>query len=224
MSNYKKDIIGSKFGKLTIIKEVKPHIRPSGATVPMFECFCECGAIVNVCKYELTTGKIKSCGCLKKEHAKRISTHGESKTRLYALWRTMKSRCYGKYYHGYANYGGRGISVCDEWKRNFLTFKEWAISNGWSENKPGKQQSLDIIDTNGNYEPSNCRFVSMKTQENNRRNSLQFNYNGLTFTLLELSQRFNIPRCTLYDRIVKYGYSIEEAIMYKPHEKSHLKL
>lgn len=224
MANHIRDIIGCHFHKLTVIKEVKPHIRPSGTTVPMFECICECGTVVNVCKYELTAGKIKSCGCLKREHANKISTHGESKTRLYTLWRTMKSRCYGVYYRGYANYGGRGIIVCDEWRENFLSFKEWAINNGWDENKPGKVQSLDRINPNGNYEPSNCRFVSMKVQENNRRNSLKFKYKDELLTLSELSKRTNISCSTIYSRIFKYKYSFEEAITYKPHEKSHLKL
>lgn len=120
-----------------------------------------------------------------------ITSHGETKTRLHKIWEGMLARCeYQKHPH-YNEYGGRGITVCEEW-HNYNTFKDWAKDNGYSENL-----TLDRKDNNLNYEPANCRFVTMKEQQNNRRNNHTIFYNGEIKTVSQLSEKYNVPKSTI---------------------------
>lgn len=135
--------------------------------------------------------------------------HGMSNTPLYRAWDSMKARCYRKTTAPYKRYGGRGIKVCDEWKYDFIAFKDWALANGYVEGL-----SLDRIDVNGNYEPSNCRWVSMKEQENNKRNNFRIEYNGKTHTMSEWSDIMGIPPMVLQHRF-KRGWSVEKALTTK---------
>lgn len=130
-------------------------------------CQCECGTERMVLKCSLITGKSTNCGCTRKESlSKRNTTHGQRNTNLYNVWRNMRSRCYDPKTEYFARYGGRGISVCDEWRDRFEPFYEWSKNNGWLI---GKQ--IDRINNNGNYEPSNCRFVSASENCRNRSSS-----------------------------------------------------
>lgn len=135
-------------------------------------------------------GRVKSCGCLINHNLK----HGMYKTKLYNVWYGIKRRCLHKNDPHYENYGARGISVCDEWKDDFLAFYNWAIENGYDENK---KLSIDRINVNGNYEPNNCRWVTMKTQQNNRRNNHRITYKGETKTLQQWAEHFNFNSRTL---------------------------
>ena len=109
------------------------------------------------------------------------------------------------------NYGGRGITICNEWD-DFLQFHNWAMSVGYDENAEYMSCTLDRIDVDGNYEPSNCRFVNAKEQSRNKRNNLKFEYNGKLYTLPELAEISEKSRDLLYDRIVRQGWSLEKAI------------
>lgn len=125
----------------------------------IWKCLCECGRTAYVDTHSLTTGNTKSCGC-KKYGGRR--THGEaaSQTRLYRIWAAMKLRCNNKNNIGFHRYGGKGIKVCDEWN-TFEVFRDWAMSNGYSD-----ELTIDRIDSNGDYVPENCRWVSYKVQIN----------------------------------------------------------
>ena len=162
------DLIGEKYGRLTVIGigEVKNRNR-------CWICKCDCGNTVTVPGRALRSGHTRSCGCLLHEsrvkNGKKKATHGMTETRLYQVWRGMLARCNRKTHRFYPLYGGRGISVCDEWSNDFSAFAKWAIDHGYDENAPKGACTLDRIDSDGNYEPSNCRFADSKVQQNNRR-------------------------------------------------------
>lgn len=121
-------------------------------------------------------GNTKSCGCLHNDSARiRFSKHGKSGTRLNAIWKAMNQRCSNPLDKNYDRYGGRGIFVCEEWRDSFQAFYEWAMANGYDENAPTGQCTIDRIDNDKGYSPDNCRWVTMKTQRNNRMDSRKEN-------------------------------------------------
>lgn len=142
---------------------------------------------------------------LQKEKKNRIY-HGGRKTKLYQIWCGMKQRCFSKSDKSYGLYGGRGITVCDEWKNNFVLFRNWSMKNGYKEGL-----SIDRIDNNGNYCPENCRWVTSKEQNNNKRNTIRIEYNGETKTLQEWADYLEIHPDTLYSRIFRSKLTIERA-------------
>lgn len=131
---------------------------------------------------------------------------GNNRCRLYNTWLNIKQRCNNPTNTRYKNYGGRGIKVCEEWANNFISFKNWAIKNNYNDNL-----TIDRIDVNGNYEPSNCRWISNKTQQNNRTNNRIIEFNGEKKTLKEWSETLNIKYNTLQKRLNK-GWAIEVAL------------
>jgi hypothetical protein len=161
---------GEKFNRLTIIQEIEKHIKPSGEKIRMFECLCDCGNIKKVSLSDLRSNNTKSCGCLNLENLKNSSIkHSHwingNPTSEYNSYQALKQRCYNKNRKNYFNYGGRGIKVCDRWLNSFINFLEDMGP------KPNNKYSIDRIDVNGNYEPSNCRWSTQKEQQNNKRNN-----------------------------------------------------
>lgn len=156
------DLTGQQFGWLTVVARAENIGRQTA-----WLCKCDCGNMKIAQGWNLKSGQTASCGCKNKERPRTESiTHGQSYTRLYTIWIGMKQRChYHKHMH-FKHYGGRGIVVCEEWKDNFEAFHDWAIQNGYSESL-----TIDRINVDGNYEPSNCRWATYSEQNKNRRNS-----------------------------------------------------
>ena len=201
------DLTGQKFNRLTVIKRVE-----NKGKNPMWLCRCDCGNETIVRGSHLTNNKIKSCGCYNKEVAsKRLSTHLKSKTKLYKIWQNMKKRCYNEYSTHYQNYGGRGIKVCNEWLDDFMNFYNWAMANGYKEPKKSHDITIDRINNNGNYEPSNCRWVDMKIQTNNRRHNHLITYKNETHTMSEWCDITGITKGALEYRL-SAGWNIEKAL------------
>lgn len=198
---------GERFGFLTVIREVEPAIYGRSYTRRIL-CSCDCGNETIVRLPHLLRGATKSCGCYRSSPRLdcRKYKNREHLKRLYIIWGSMKARCYQKTAKSYKDYGERGISVCEEWKNDFLSFYNWAISNGYSD-----KLTLDRIDNNSGYEPSNCRWVTHKIQENNRRCVPKYTYNGMTHTITEWSELLGINAKALRKRIRILGWPIDKA-------------
>ena len=160
-------MIGKRFGRLTVIE--------SGGVSKnrklMWICRCDCGNTTKpIVGSNLRSGTTKSCGCLRIDISTAEANYNNIQySRLYNVWHNMKQRCYYKKYKQFSDYGGRGITVCDEWRTDFSTFKDWAYANGYDENAEYGKCTLDRIDNDGNYCPENCRWVPMAVQNKNRR-------------------------------------------------------
>ncbi|QQE75199.1 hypothetical protein [Brevibacillus composti] len=154
------DLTNQRIGRLTVLSRsgnIGKH--------PAWLCKCDCGKTTTVRGDHLRNNLIRSCGCLEEENRKNGANtkHGGRNSRLYEIWSGMLKRCNNPNSHSYENYGGRGIKVCDDWL-DFSKFRDWALKHGYSDSL-----SIDRINNDGNYEPSNCRWTDAKTQANNRR-------------------------------------------------------
>lgn len=155
---FKKVPIGNKYNRWTVVGGIK---RTPNNT--LYLCECDCGTLRYVERAGLISGRSKSCGCWKREvDIARHYVHGQSYNRIYSVWKNMLKRCNDPNHKKYKYYGGKGISVCKEWKV-FKTFYKWATENGYSD-----KLFIDRIDNSKNYEPSNCRFVKWEIQAKNK--------------------------------------------------------
>lgn len=194
------DLTGQRFGRLVVIERYEQNRGGHARWV----CRCDCGCSSVVPSDKLRAGKTQSCGCLKRERSSEAhTTHGGTGTRLYTIWSLMKRRCDNP---NDELYGGRGIRVCDEW-RDFSAFRQWAISNGYSDDL-----SLDRKDPNGNYEPGNCRWATDKEQQNNKRNNRVVSFRGETHTVAEWADKTGVPVVTLWNRLFRLSWSVERAL------------
>lgn len=200
------DLTNKKFGRLLVLSKVNT-VKHS----VMWECLCDCGKHTIVAANNLTSGRIKSCGCLKIDRLiERSTTHNQRHTKLYDVWKTMRQRCDNPNNVSYHNYGGRGISVCEDWKTSFQSFYDWSMQNGYSE-----KLTIDRIDVNGNYCPENCRWTDRTTQANNMRCNRLIEYNGEIYTLANLARKYNLSYSCLQNRLSS-NWSIEKAISVPP--------
>lgn len=198
-----KDLTGEKFGRLAVIR-VSRKVKSGNRERYYWQCKCDCGNEKEVRTDCLTNGLVKSCGCLKKEQDKinltKYHKHKLSHTKLWDTYYSMKSRCYDKTNKRYNDYGGRGITICNEWLENFENFALWSLENGFDKNF-----QIDRIDNDLSYSPQNCRWISQKENCRNRRSNVMIKYNGKIITLVELSEILNIPYKTAYSKYRKYG-------------------
>jgi len=196
------DLTGQRFGRLTVLKRQANNKHNS----EMWLCQCDCGNKKVIIGFDLKRGHTKSCGCLKKEGS--LPTHGhtaggkESKT--YITWNHMLDRCKNKNVVNYKDYGGRGISVCDRW----LRFENFYADMG---DKP-EGLTLERIDNDGNYEPSNCKWATRIEQANNTRFNVFIEYDGQRLTIAQWARKIGMNYFTLHNRIRDYGWPIKKAL------------
>lgn len=184
---YLDSLIGQKFNMLTIIS----HKKKGKYNCNYFVCLCDCGKISEIRAGHILNDNQFSCGCIRTKYE-------DSKvgTVLYNTWNKMMHRCYNQKNQKYPIYGARGIKICDEWKNNYDSFYQWSINNGF---KLGL--SIDRINNNGNYEPSNCRWTTKKQQMNNTSRNRYLTFNNETHTLAEWSEILNIKYGTICSRL-----------------------
>lgn len=199
MSKQQKDRIGLRYGKIVVIGKI--HIRGLGTG---WECQCDCGNKTYAAGFNLETGNTQSCGCY---HAERLCTHGKTKSRVYVIWKGMRRRCEKPQALEFKNYGGRGISVCERWKR----FENFLADMG----EPEEGLTIERINNDGNYEPSNCKWASYADQLNNRRNNRFVDAYGKRQTLSQWSKELKIPLSTIRNRLDRARLSPEESLRRK---------
>lgn len=197
-----KDLTGQRFGKLLVIERAKENTKHGRAR---WLCKCECGKEIITSGNCLLQGHAKSCGCSAKDN-KSLYKHGLSQTRIHYIWRAMKDRCYNPNNSHYYLYGGRGITICNEWLNDFMSFYNWSMNNGYSENL-----TIDRIENDKSYSPNNCRWATDIVQSNNKRNNKLFTHNGESKSLAEWCRIFGIKYTTVQSRL-NHGYSFEESI------------
>lgn len=191
------DIIGKKIGHLRVVS-LAYHKR-----IWFYNCLCDCGNKKIVGRNSLLSGDTKSCGSCQK--------HGLSKTRIYSLWRAMKTRCSNPNTTEWKHYGGKGVSVCDEWKNDFMAFYDWSLRNGYNDTL-----TIDRIDTNGNYTPDNCRWTTYYVQSRNKTNNKWITYKGETKCLEDWAKTKNLTSSKLKQRLELYGWSLEKSLETPP--------
>lgn len=200
---------GQRFGRLIVVKRVEDYIFDSGRKERQWLCKCDCGNEIVVLGNNLRKENTVSCGRYRKEINKKLQTkHGLCNDSIYIVYRNMKNRCFDPRDKRFKNYGERGITVCKEWlgEDGFNNFVEWSNKSGYS-----KGLTLDRIDVDGNYEPSNCRWTDLVTQENNRTNNRLLTYNNRTMTMAMWAKELNINYNTLANRIY-LGWADEKAL------------
>lgn len=196
-----KDLTNKRFGKLVVLN----FNSISKSKHSIWECKCDCGNKCLSYSTNLIRGVASSCGCIKKSVlGKNTTKHGLSKTRIFKIWAGVRKRCLNEKCQSYHNYGGRGIKICERWN-DFYNFYNDMI-NGYSD-----ELTLDRIDPNGDYTPSNCRWVNHQAQANNRRNNVFICFNGETKTIAQWSNITGVRRNAISYRI-KHGWDLKDAL------------
>ena len=198
-------LAGKKIGKLLVISYDENLIKGKGRKCV---CKCDCGNTYITWDRIIRYGNRQSCGCLEAVRTQGTYKHGfrskNSKDRLYATWANMKTRCNNPHSKDFSNYGGRGIKICNEWDNDFITFRNWALANGYSD-----KLTIDRVDNNKGYNPDNCRWVGKDVQGINKRNCINITYKGKTQTISQWSRKTGINRSTIKYRY-SHGYSVTE--------------
>lgn len=190
----KKDLTGMTFGKLVVVSKAE-NIGKNTAWL----CRCDCGVERPMLTYNLLAKKSQSCGCVRGIKIGNFSrTHGGSGTRLHRIFKGMKQRCENQSVPAYQYYGAKGISVCEKWRDNFETFKEWSMNNGY-----GDCLTIDRIDPTLGYSPENCRWTTKQNQANNKLNSMFVIIDGDKLTVAEWADRHKSNKPVLYSKFYR---------------------
>lgn len=205
------NLIGKRFGNLVVIGRANNQVVISEGKErkkAMWYCQCDCGSEPKAIRAShLKSGAIVSCGCVGRKNSREAKIkHDGTHTRLYRIWCNMKNRCYNRNVRSFKDYGARGINVCEEWKNDFRAFYDWAIKSGYNETL-----TIDRIDNDRNYEPSNCRWSTFREQANNTRRSHFITYNGQTMSLSNWAREIGMNPGTLRSRIRNH-WTIEKAL------------
>lgn len=206
------DLTGHIYGDLEVIKISVDE----ACKKKKWLCRCKCGKECIVSGSNLRSGHTKHCpSCGYKITKEKKTTHGQTKTKLYYVWRGMLNRCENPNFKSYQDYGARGIKVCEEW-HNSKTFLDWSKENGYEDGL-----EIDRINTDGDYCPSNCRWIKRLENSNNKRNNKLIEHNGETKTLAEWARHFGVNYKNLSRNIIK-GYSLIDAVnREKSGDRSH---
>jgi len=197
---------GTRFGRLSVLKEMPVFVDSAGRRRRKFQCRCDCCNVTIVHLVSLRSGASKSCGCLQKErHADALTKHGMWQSPEYNIWIGMKSRCANPTDPVFHRYGGRGINVCDRWRESFAAF--FADMGP----RPSPDHSIDRIDNAKGYSPGNCRWATRKEQNRNRRDNRLLTFGGQTLCLAEWAEKTGIHYNTLHGRLSR-GYTVEQAL------------
>lgn len=190
------DLTGRRFSRLLVIRHIQ-----TGLSL----CRCDCGVEKTARNSNLTSGNIRSCGCLAREiTSARSRTHGLKKTSEYRCWSAMKGRCYNPNLKPYKNYGGRGITVCSRWRNSFESFL--------ADMGNSKGLTLERINNEGHYEPNNCRWATSKEQAKNRRTSVLLTALGKTQIMADWAEELKMPVWDIWHRMRRRGKSLETII------------
>ena len=188
--------IGKKVNNLTILS----YYTKANDRQKFFVCKCDCGKKVDIRVANIVNNPQKSCGCYKYNFK-----NGYSHSRLYPIWKELNARCYNPKNKRYSSYGERGINVFDEWRNDFMAFRQWAYENGYNENAKRGICTLDRIDNNGDYCPENCRWVSYSRQQRNTDKTIIFEYKGVKKPLIDFAEELGLPYQTIRWRYSAWG-------------------
>lgn len=202
------DLAKQRFGQLEVIELAEIRNKRS-----FWLCKCDCGNTKTVRSDALISLKTISCGCLRDKQGKINLTknhkNNQTKERLYHIWSSMCQRCCNKNNQSYENYGGRGISVCEEWRYDYRNFRKWAVENGYQEALTIERNNVD-----GNYCPENCCWIPFSRQERNQRRTIRVTIDGVTQPLIDLAEQYGIKPCTARQRYHS-GYLQKEYLLYQ---------
>lgn len=202
------DMTGQRYGRLTVLERAPNNKRGLVCWV----CRCDCGKIVTLVGHEIRRGNVTSCGCFMREQRRAYMTkHGGYYDRLHLVWTNMLRRCRNPHDKSYSRYGGRGISVCDEWL-SYQAFKDWALAHGYDKDAPTGECTLDRINVDGNYCPANCRFISMAEQARNKSTNAYITVNGVTRCREDWARIIGTSGTAIYLAEKKWGIPAEQYI------------
>lgn len=206
-----------KFGRL------KPIRMMEGKGRTKWLCKCDCGNETIVTQKNLCNGNTKSCGCFSMESRRARNKGYQNKERLYIVWIGMRERCNNPNNNSYKWYGAIGVTVCEEWERDYCAFKRWALETGYDETLPRGAQTIERKDPNKDYSPENCEWKTIQQQQRNKRGSVLYEMNGEKHILREWSEILNVDYDLLRSRVGTYGWTLEQAISEPKQSKVNVK-